>query len=234
MFSLLLHTTVLSVFALRASAADSFAVFSSIYKQNTWTKDGGGSGTGSTVSYTKRTRSVIAHVLKEHNVQTMIDAPCGSFHWMPLVFERLKAVGAGPNEYTGYDVVASVIQSVSAAHATNVSTPKLQFLVADLTTDSLPRGKDLILSRDALQHLSLAQIRAVLRNFQQADPKLLLVGSYPGTYDNVDIPTGSYFPVNVLRPPFELLPQEVFSEQTPDFKHLLLFTQAQIRAWKLT
>ena len=33
--------------------------------------------------------------------------------------------------------------------------------------------------------------------------------------------------------PFMLWPEEIFNEHTPDKKHMLLFTQAQIRKWRI-
>jgi hypothetical protein len=36
-----------------------------------------------------------------------------------------------------------------------------------------------------------------------------------------------------MSPPFDLHPEEVYSEQTPDHKHLLLYTQEQIRQWRI-
>jgi hypothetical protein len=71
-----------------------------------------------------------------------------------------------------------------------------------------------------------------LKAFKNAEPKFLLVGSYVSGV-NVDIPTGSYFSVNLMQTPFSLWPHSVFSEQTPDGKHLLLYTREQMSQWQL-
>jgi hypothetical protein len=60
----------------------------------------------------------------------------------------------------------------------------------------------------------------------------LLVGSYPSGV-NADIQTGDYFSINLMQTPFSLWPHSVFSEQTPDGKHLLLYTQEQMSQWQL-
>ena len=133
--------------------------------------------------------AVLYSFIRENQVKSMVDAPCGSFHWMPSLLHRLNSSGHAVTDYTGLDVVDSVIAPNAAAYAGSSS---VRFAVADLTKDALPKGKDLVMSRDALQHLSLEQVKAVLRAFQAADPRFLLVGSYPSTAVNVDITTGDY------------------------------------------
>ena len=209
---------------------DPAAEFSRIYAGKLWSAEGGGSGGGSTMEYTRGTREVLHAFLVEHKIRTMVDAPCGSFHWMPALLHRLEADGAPLTLYTGMDVVSSVIEPLAAAH---VNSSSLRFEVKDLTRDALPGGQDLVMSRDALQHLSLEQVKSVLRAFKAADPLFLLVGSYPFTPLNVEIQTGDYQGVNLMAPPFSLWPMEILNEHTPDHKHLLMFTQEQIRLWMI-
>jgi hypothetical protein len=211
-----------------ASAEDPAQVFKSIYSRLAWGADGGGSGGGSTIQYTAQTRHVLVRFMTAKNISSLVDAPCGSFHWMPLVLSRLEHHGHHL-EYFGYDVVESVIQASQSKYE-NASS--LRFSLGDITRGPLPLSKDLILSRDALQHLSLDQVWSAFKTFKSADPKFLLVGSYPSGV-NVDIRTGDYFSVNLMREPFSLWPESVFSEETPDTKHLLLFTRDQIRSWVL-
>ena len=212
----------------RAVTKDSKEEFERIYKAHLWSQAGGGSGQGSTLEYTRHTRTVLYDFILQHDVHSMVDAPCGSFHWMPALLKRLEAHGRFL-EYTGYDVVSSIIEDSQKAYA-NVS--KWNFMVSDITNKPLLHC-DLIVSRDALQHLSIVQVWSVLRNFKVADPRFLLVGSYPSNTQNVDIETGEYNSINLFAPPFNLFPMQIFSEQTEDTKHLYLYTQSQIRAWSL-
>ena len=209
---------------------DPGAVFTGIYEHNAWSSAGGGSGAGSTLDYTRHVRNLLFSFITRRGVKTMVDAPCGSFHWMPMLLERLEHANETIDDYTGLDVVHSIIE---ASNITYVNRSSWHFRVADLTKDDLPTGKDLILSRDALQHLSLEQVKLALKAYQRAAPRYLLVGSYPSNTENRDIATGDYNAINLMRPPFDLWPEEVFSEETPDHKHLLLFTQEQIALWKL-
>ena len=105
------------------------------------------------------------------------------------------------------------------------------FAWGDITKSVLPQGKDLIHYRDALQHLSLEQVHMALKNFKSADPKYLMVTSYPaGTNENIN--TGEYFDINLMREPFFLWPEYIFSENIlpRHVKHYFVYTQEMIRA----
>ena len=68
--------------------------------------------------------------------------------------------------------------------------------------------------------------------YRQAAPKWLLVGSYPkGVNALVDL--GGYFAINLMAPPFSLLPTYIYSEDTADLKHVFVYTAADMQAWDL-
>jgi hypothetical protein len=203
------------------SSIDPKKTFERIYADKSWGNEGGGSGPGSSISQTTVTREILYEFITKNGITSIVDAPCGAFFWQPLLLERLPKVN-----YYGIDVVGSVIEKNVREH------PHFNFGTLDITKDDLPRGKDLIFSRDTLQHLSLEQVRCVLRKFKEAEPKFLLVGSYPNGI-NCDEPTGNYFPINLSKPPFSLEPQSIYNEQTPDDKHLFLYTREQMSQWHL-
>lgn len=115
--------------------------------------------------------------------------------WMPLVLEQ------HPNlTYLGLDVVFKVIA------ANKQRLPHLNFQQHDLTLSPLPKGFDLLLSRDTLQHLNHDNVKKVLKYFRESGAKFLLVGSYP-IGQNTDITNGGYFSIDLKKPPFnDLLP----------------------------
>ena len=95
-------------------------------------------------------------------------------------------------------------------------------------------GFDMLLSRDALQHLPCAAVVASLKNLAASGARLLLLGSYNGN-NNTDIRTASaagYFGINLREPPYSLVPKAVYDEKTPDpkwpSKLLLLFEAAEL------
>jgi hypothetical protein len=185
-----------------ALSADPGRIFSAIYARRIWGQEGGGSGLGSSLEYTRFTRVLLVHFLRTHNISSMLDAPCGSFLWMPAVVAAARRHNSGFS-YTGLDVVQSVIAGHAAKHA---NASHLRFGTADLAADvadeaaegPLPRGMDLVFTRDALQHLSEPQIRAVLRNVARAAPRFFMVGSYLHGR-NVGIQTGDFFPIDLER-----------------------------------
>ena len=101
---------------------------------------------------------------------------------MPFVLRHFPDLS-----YQGFDAASTVIDKIKANKdvmkafidpITNRS--RITFTAADLSAVPLPGGQDLIFSRDALQHLSLPLVLGILRNFKNAAPRWLMVGSYPG------------------------------------------------------
>mgnify|MGYP001810461955 CR=1 FL=1 len=84
------------------------------------------------------------------------------------------------------DITASVVKKNKKTFATKKNW---RFGAFDLTSQALPRGYDLIHTRDALQHLSCRSIVAALRTLATSSSRYLLVGSYNAT-TNVDIEDG--------------------------------------------
>ena len=52
------------------------------------------------------------------------------------------------------------------------------FLVRDLVADAMPRGVDLIISRQVLQHMEVADVLAVLHSWSRSGAKFLLMTSF--------------------------------------------------------
>jgi hypothetical protein len=225
MLSVLAVALALLLFApCSSSSSPVSAIFNDIYQHKRWTNAGGGSGTGSTLAYTVGARHILDEVVQEHDVRSIADIPCGSFHWMSTFMHEHPQM-----DYTGVDIVDLGLSKI------HKDDPRLHFIQGDISVKPLPQV-DLILSRDALQHLPFDIIHRTLQNIQKADPQWFLVGSYPeANQNNTDISIGEYFAIDLQRKPFSLgAPVEDYPEHTPDAKHLYLYSQAQIRAWTLT
>ena len=79
------------------------------------------------------------------------------------------------------------------------------------------------------------QIVGALRSFKRADPRFVLVGSYPQGVNRA-IVTGSYFSINLMANPFNLWPSEIYCENTGDpraIKHILVYTRQDVGGWDL-
>jgi hypothetical protein len=185
------------------------SVFSRIYDAKIWSEDGGGSGSGSTLSATSTARALLEMLVYRHHVTRVLDAPCGSSFWLPPLLSRVRR-GVPCFQYHGVDVVESV---VTASLAKYREDPLTTFQRLELSTPGVgatlgaihPQGFDLILCRDALQHLPMHLAVNILENFAQASPRLLAVGSYlESPSSNREITTGDYYLINLFKPPFNL------------------------------
>lgn len=211
-----------------ATAQDPSQTFTSIYREKRWGAYGGGSGLGSEISYTTHTRRALSDIIRAYTVDSLLDAPCGSFHWMPLVVDSVRAINP-KFTYTGIDVVENVIQSNKARFA---GIDYIQFQHMDLSSPNavLPKGNAMVLCRDALQHLSLHLIVNILENFSKLDAQIFVFGSYTQG-GNVNINVGDYFKIDLTSEPFNFKPLHIVSEWSfdADKKHLLVIPGDSVR-----
>jgi hypothetical protein len=166
-------------------------VFNDIYASDFWGSTISKSGLGSTLEATINIRKELPLIIERYSINSMLDIPCGDYHWMKEVKKECH--------YVGGDIVAEVI----ASNQEKYSTDRVEFKKIDMTKDVLPEV-DLIFCRDCLQHLSYANVKAALNNFKKSNSKYLLVTSYPKTWKNHDIYDGSFRSLNLLQPPFSL------------------------------
>jgi hypothetical protein len=169
-------------------------VFSRIYKKNDWRNSETRSGACSTHAKTAAMRKQLPAFLADLNIKSILDAPCGDFHWMRLV-------DLGVEKYIGVDIVADLV----AHNRRMYGSPVREFRVLDITTDELP-AVDLILCRDCLIHLSFELIHAAIANFKKSGSQYLLTTTHAEIPKNTDIVPGNCFMINLQLPPFNFPP----------------------------
>jgi SAM-dependent methyltransferase len=127
-------------------------VFTKVYIKGMWGGDPGTffSGPGSNDEAARPYADFVIQFMTEHNVTSVVDLGCGDFRVGSLI-------AASGVSYTGVDVVEPLIAQNRRRHA----GPIVRFQCADITSDALPDG-ELCLVREVFQHLSNAQVRAVL------------------------------------------------------------------------
>jgi hypothetical protein len=193
------------------------AVFRAIYRRNRWRDAESRSGSGANLRATEIVRRELPRLVAELGVTTLLDVPCGDFHWM-------KEIDLPVERYVGGDIVADLV----AENARAYGDARRSFQVLDLTCDPLPRA-ELVLCRDGMPHLSHADVLAALRNIRASGARWLLATTYRGAErDNPDIVTGDWRPLDLERPPFrlaapELLLPEPLEESGYDDKFLGLW-----------
>ncbi|MFU8818001.1 MAG: class I SAM-dependent methyltransferase [Pseudomonadales bacterium] len=172
------------------AAVDDRAIFDWIYRTNKWGDPESVSGKGSNLAQTRNLRAELPALLQRLEVKTLLDAPCGDFHWMqhtPLAVD----------EYIGADIVPALVDANQTAHA----APGRRFVCLDLATDPLP-AVDAILCRDCLVHLDLTTMARVIDNIRASGSTYLLTTSHRRQQGYVDKLTGKHRRVNLEGPPF--------------------------------
>ena len=98
---------------------------------------------------------LLEFVVLKYNIHSITDAPCGSMHWMSKALARISE-SEPCLSYTGVDVARFIVSTAAEKHG-NILPGRMTFLVWDLTSAPLPAAatNELIICRDALQHLSL-------------------------------------------------------------------------------
>jgi len=167
-------------------------VFTSIFETNYWGDRDSVSGEGSNLEQTKHLRSELINILNQYHIKSILDIPCGDFHWMSRL--DLKDV-----KYVGGDIVDSLIDT----NRKNYSTDQKSFKVLDIIEDKLPTV-DIVFVRDCLVHLSDENIKKAFQNIKKSESKYLLTTSFIKQVGNKDIITGDWRPINLQLAPYNL------------------------------
>jgi hypothetical protein len=181
------------------------SAFSRIYATQYWGSENL-SGAGSSIEATRLARQAIQRVVANYQIRSIVDVACGDFVWIPLVLEQL-----GPQvSYLGCDIVDSLISQHQQRY------PQYSFQQLDFVENQIPSG-DLILCREALQHLPVQDIKRALLNFSQSGAKYLLATIHLKRYglrNYQNIKPGRCRDRNLLMPPFNLPnPLEIYAEE---------------------
>jgi hypothetical protein len=171
-------------------------VFTHIYTHNLWEDAESVSGAGSNLAQTRVLRESLPELLRELRVATMLDIPCGDYHWMSQVKPEVA-------HYLGADIVAPLVEANQARYQNKVRGRAVAFVQLNLLTAPLPRV-DLILCRDCLVHFSNADVWQALRQFKQSGSTYLLTTTHPARSNDKDIRTGEWRPLNLGVAPFNL------------------------------
>jgi hypothetical protein len=179
------------------------SVFRSIYRRGLW---GGGSGGGSGLEATRAVREQLPVLTEQLGVRSVLDAPCGDYVWMSEVRWDLDS-------YVGVDIVPEVIERNRVTY----ETEHVQFRVADITRDHMPRA-DLVLVRDCFVHMSHRDVTKALRTLRDSGSTYLLTTTYPGAVKrNWNIVSGWWRALDFQRPPFNFpAPERVIDEHNTE------------------
>lgn len=176
-------------------------VFEKIFRTNAWGDPESVSGAGSNSINTEVIRRELPALLRELNVKTMLDIPCGDFFWM-------KDVPFSAERYIGADLVEELIHRNTKLFGNSWRT----FLRLDVLKENVPQV-DLILCRDLLPHFSYRQIALALLHIKRSRSHYLLTSTYTARPANADVQTGGFRPINLQTEPFNFpAPLKIINE----------------------
>lgn len=161
--------------------------FSEIYADGVWGK---GSGPGSSGSDTIGYRRFLQEFLLWNHIESVVDVGCGD--WQFSRFMDWTGI-----DYTGFDVVESVIEDNRARFAQD----NVHFELSDGRFDALPQA-DLLIVKDVLQHLDTRRIREFLGAAERFGLTLVTNTVDPASHTNAIIKNGEFRPVDLRLKPF--------------------------------
>ncbi len=177
--------------------------FTTVYATQAWGAHGRGSGRGSTEENAENTRKALMHVFDKYGMHSLLDAACGALEWTEPFIREMRATDS-TFTYCGIDVVEEVVE----ANKARLPIDYCSFDAMDLSREIPPSGYDLILCRDALQHLPYENIAGMLDGFSKSGARYLLVTSFKNRIldfiqpPNRNIEIGDFFKNKLLRAPF--------------------------------
>lgn len=195
-------------------------VFTTIYEGNKWGGHQSVSGRGSDDDQTKTIANAIPGIIEQLNVKSMLDIPCGDFHWMKNVDLR----GA---KYIGADIVVDLVNRNNEQYKSDT----VSFQHLNLIEGPLP-AVDLVFCRDCLVHFSFEHISGALRTIAASGSKYLATTSFNARKSNDDIVTGNWRALNLRVAPFNFpAPLIEIDEKCTEGENQ--FTDKTTSVWKI-
>lgn len=215
MFKFVTFSSLFLVFNLHATSSDPVEeAFTEIYDIGVWGKNEEGrghSGGGSTAENTKIYREFLINFLKQNNIKSVVDLGCGDW-------EFSKLIDWSNIDYTGFDIVLSVIDRNNQLYARN----NINFVHANGILADLPPA-ELFICKDVLQHLSN---KDVLQFIPQLDKYKYCLITNDIERDKIpfnrDCISGQGRPIDLTLPPFNLKGMKVLTYNGCGTKQVLL------------
>lgn len=165
--------------------------FPAIYERNGWNGIESKSGPGSGFAATHNVAALIELLIQARGIKSVLNVACGDDYWMPDL----------PG-YLGVDIVPEAIERARRFH------PERNYQVRDARELEHVGDFDLVICRDAMQHMPLADGVVVLERLQSV-AGAMLVSTYLGM-PNIDVPEGYFFSPDLTAAPFNLPQPELF------------------------
>lgn len=155
---------------------------------------GGHSGGGSTLYHSGPYRLFLESFIRNNRIQSVCDVGCGDWQ-----FSRMIDFGAAT--YSGFDVVEEIVKNNERRFA----SPKCSFNLMPQLLTSID-GRDLLVIKDVLQHLSNDNIMKFVRELLPRFKFCLITNSFQKIHSaqNVDVLDGEFRCIDLSIAPFEV------------------------------
>ena len=171
--------------------------FPTIYRENGFVGTESLSGAGSTLFQTRIIRREVPLLFRRLGVTSVLDIPCGDFHWM-------RDVDLAGMHYTGADVVDEIVE----INQRRFGGGTREFKRVDLISGPLPTA-DLVFCRDCLVHLPFEDAVSAIDSIRNSRCQWLLTTTFTRTDPNKDLDDAGWRPLNLTLPPFNFPPPEL-------------------------
>jgi SAM-dependent methyltransferase len=190
-------------------------IFSNIYDNHGFGSLESRSGPGSTLDETQKLRESIKKIIKDKNIKSVVDIPCGDFNWMKEIVFNFES-------YIGGDIVKKAIEENNERY----SNSRIKFIEFDIVNDEIPNG-DLLIVRDIIGHFPIEDGVKILKNILNSKCKYLLSTTWAKKIgndwfpcekndvhrENEGVDYGRFYPVNLMSNPFNLPNAEIYLEE---------------------
>jgi hypothetical protein len=141
--------------------------FTYVYQSNAWGSSNSVSGPGSDLQSgsVRQSNIALSQVLRDYDIQSIADVPCGDFNWMPHFLAENPQL-----KYTGYDIVPMLIKKNQNAHKNR------RFILIDITRTA-PERVDLLFSKDLVNHLLERDVWRAVANMVRSRATYVMITS---------------------------------------------------------
>lgn len=178
-------------------------VFTTLYEMKAWGVDEAGNGTAGPDSAIENVQPYIKFLenfIRSNHIKSIVDVGCGDWSFS-------KGINWKNVNYIGIDIVKPVIERNQKTYASGT----VKFLHNDINEMALPEA-DLLICKDVLQNLPNQDIQHFLNKVNNYKYCLFINDALPQERPfNRSIALGDHRPLDLSKPPFNLLGAKVFS-----------------------
>ncbi|RYG98900.1 MAG: class I SAM-dependent methyltransferase [Alphaproteobacteria bacterium] len=191
--------------------------FARIHETNYWANGESLSGEGSTMEATQHVREALEDFIREKQIPSMLDVPCGDFNWMRHVKMDIPYIGG------------DIVEAIALRNQANYGNERRKFQMIDLTKSKLPQC-GLVFTRDCLNHLSIPDIQRAIANIKSSGADYIGVTQFPAQTVNKSQESGfTYRELNFRLAPFNWSePVAIHDEKLHPGKHIAFWKTSDL------